>query len=89
MKLHVAKVVSQDAQHRLHLDLSAFLHKGCEPRIGHAVVPCHKNIVRIRGVNMLGPCDHVGGNGWVGKVGAATRHHKVRGGWLDDGCCTG
>ena len=30
----------------------------------------------------------VGGNG-VGKVGAATRRHKVRGGWLDDGCCTG
>ena len=23
----------------------------------------------------------VGGKGWVGKVGAATRHHKVRGGW--------
>ena len=23
----------------------------------------------------------VGGKGWVGKAGAATRHHKVRGGW--------
>ena len=30
----------------------------------------------------------VGGKGWVGKVGAATRHHKVRGG-VDDGCYKG
>ena len=58
VELHVPQMVPQLTQHCPQLNFATMHYEGREPCIGHAIVPCHQNLIRILWIHMLAPCNH-------------------------------